>query len=125
MALGLGLAASAAVCAAASAATAPAVNPADFPAGKGREVFLRACGGCHPQTIVKSHLHDDDGWDDTIGKMVQRGAKANDAEQDEIREYLARNFAPGAKPAPSAVAKAPRGNGKPAPVARPVRKPGA
>ena len=37
-----------------------------------------------------------------IGKMVDRGAALTDAEQDQVYDYLVKNFGPEASPAPEA-----------------------
>lgn len=112
----LGLAALAGV-----ACLAPSASAADaLPPGKGHDLVQRTCSSCHSVGVITSQRHDADGWDQIVGVMVQRGAKATDDEQDQIVDYLAANFgaktaqvppavkASQAKPAKSAGSVAPK-----------------
>jgi hypothetical protein len=64
-------------------------------------VLLHDCATCHTPLNVTTQRHDAAGWDQVIGTMVDRGAKISDADQDAIQAYLAKNFAPPAKPNPN------------------------
>jgi hypothetical protein len=43
---------------------------------------------------VTAKHHTADEWDVIIGRMIDRGAQANDAEQDRILAYLVRFYGP-------------------------------
>ena len=83
--------------AAASAASSNDVLP-EAPA---KAVVVRACTTCHqaPQIIAKRHTAEE--WDVVVGKMVDRGARATDDEQDEIITYLTKYFGPTPAKAPA------------------------
>lgn len=55
---------------------------------------MRACAACHAPEIVVAKRHTADEWDEIIAKMVDRGAAATDAEQEQILEYLTKFFGP-------------------------------
>lgn len=65
-----------------------------FPAAPERDLVVRACTACHTPELVIAKRHTADEWDDIIAKMVDRGAQANDMEQQQILEYLVRFFGP-------------------------------
>ena len=65
-----------------------------FPAAPQRELVVRACAACHAPELVVAKRHTIDEWDEIIAKMVDRGAVANDEEQQQILEYLARFYGP-------------------------------
>ena len=65
-----------------------------FPAGPERALVVRTCTACHAPELVIAKRHTADEWDDIIAKMVDRGAQANDMEQQQILEYLVRFFGP-------------------------------
>ena len=92
------LGAAAALSLASAAASASAADV--LPPGKAHDLVTRTCSACHGLAVVTSQRHDADGWDQIVGVMVQRGAKATDSEQDQIVDYLAANF--GTKPAAGA-----------------------
>jgi mono/diheme cytochrome c family protein len=74
----------------------PSDSNSVLPAGRGRDLVIRACVACHPATqiVVKARTRDE--WDELIGKMVDRGARASDEEQAIILEYLVEHFGPDA-----------------------------
>jgi cytochrome c5 len=65
-----------------------------FPAAPERDLVVRACAACHAPEMVVAKRHTADEWDDIIAKMVDRGAVANDEEQQQILEYLVKFFGP-------------------------------
>ena len=65
-----------------------------FPAAPERDVVARACTACHAPELVIAKRHTPEEWDDIIAKMVDRGAQANEAEQQQILAYLVRFFGP-------------------------------
>jgi len=65
-----------------------------FPAAPERDLVVRACTACHAPELVIAKRHTPEEWDDIIAKMVDRGAQANDAQQQQILAYLVRFFGP-------------------------------
>ncbi|OJV42389.1 MAG: hypothetical protein BGO25_02470 [Acidobacteriales bacterium 59-55] len=74
----------------------------DLPPGPGRDTFIRVCSKCHSPSNVMANPQNQQGWEDTITKMVGFGATGTDAEFSEILGYLVKNF-----PAPAATSPAP------------------
>jgi uncharacterized membrane protein len=59
-----------------------------------RDLVVRVCTPCHaPEQVIAKH-HTADEWDAIIGKMIDRGAQANEAQQDRIFAYLVRFYGP-------------------------------
>jgi hypothetical protein len=84
-----------------ASASAPGAGPATspisiklFPEAPERPLVIRACAACHAPELVVAKRHTVDEWDDIIAKMVDRGAVANEDEQQQILEYLARFYGP-------------------------------
>jgi len=65
-----------------------------FPEAPERALVVRACAACHAPELVVAKRHTADEWDDIIAKMVDRGAIANEDEQQQILAYLARFYGP-------------------------------
>jgi competence protein ComEA len=64
-----------------------------LPDAPGKELTVKVCGQCHGGEIVASIRLTHEGWQETIANMVQLGAKATDAEQAIILDYVATHFA--------------------------------
>lgn len=91
----------AAACAAALAASPQASAQDDLlPEAPGKARVVTACTGCHQAAIVVAQRRTPDGWDEVIGKMVDRGAVLTEAEQDEVYAYLVKAFGTDAAPRP-------------------------
>jgi hypothetical protein len=71
-----------------------------FPAAPERDLVVRTCTACHAPELVIAKPHTPEEWDDIIAKMVDRGAQANDTEQQQILAYLVRFFGPSHAAAP-------------------------
>ena len=76
----------------ATSAAQPGTNL--FPEAPQRALVVRACAACHAPEQVVAKRHTAQEWDDIIARMVDRGAVANDEEQQQILEYLVRFFGP-------------------------------
>jgi mono/diheme cytochrome c family protein len=87
----------------ASAAPPDAATSA-LPEGPYRALVLRTCALCHSIDLVVAQRRTEEQWDQLIGVMVDRGARATDDEQAQILEYLVKNFGriDAAAPAPPA-----------------------
>lgn len=89
-------AALAALCLSAAGFAPP--NPADdggaslLPDGPGKEQIAKVCTECHSLDRMRSLRLNKDDWEEKVADMVDRGAKATDAETEAIVGYLAQNF---------------------------------
>jgi competence protein ComEA len=67
-------------------------SAADLPDGKGKELILRACIGCHKQDEIAAYRFTKDEYHSIAYRMGERGAQATQAELDVIADYLFANF---------------------------------
>ena len=77
-----------------------AADPKDaaaLPDGEGKALVGRICIDCHGSGNFRRARLTRDEWVDSVADMVDRGAKATDAEIDAIVGYLDKNFGQGAK----------------------------
>ena len=65
---------------------------ADLPDGKGKELILRACIGCHKADEIGAYRFTKDEYHAIAYRMGERGAQATRAELDTIADYLFENF---------------------------------
>jgi competence protein ComEA len=65
---------------------------ADLPDGKGKELILRACVGCHKAGEIAVYRFTRDEYHAIVYRMKDRGAQATNAELDIIADYLFANF---------------------------------
>ena len=65
---------------------------ADLPEGKGKELILRACIGCHKPEELAVYRFTKDEYQTIVYRMGDRGAQATRAELDVIADYLFANF---------------------------------
>lgn len=63
-----------------------------LPDGPGKEVVGKVCTECHSVDRMRTYRMGKDDWYDKIADMVDRGAKATDAETEAMAEYLSQNF---------------------------------
>jgi cytochrome c5 len=68
------------------------ISAASLPEGAHRDLVVRTCALCHPIDLVVAQRRTQEQWEELIGKMLDRGAQATDAEQAQILEYLVHNF---------------------------------
>ena len=69
-----------------------AAMAASMPEGPARELTVKVCGQCHePQRSASLRLTRE-GWEAVIAKMIGLGARATDAELEQITDYLATNY---------------------------------
>lgn len=65
-----------------------------LPDGKGKDVTVRVCSGCHAVTTFASQRHTTEQWSSIIDNMVSKGLDASDADLDTITTYLSTYLAP-------------------------------
>ncbi len=68
------------------------VRADDLPDGKGKELILRACIGCHKADEIAAYRFTRDEYHSIVYRMGDRGAQATKAELDVIADYLFENF---------------------------------
>ncbi|SPE42174.1 conserved exported hypothetical protein [Candidatus Sulfopaludibacter sp. SbA3] len=67
-------------------------NASLLPDGPGKEVVAKVCTECHSVDRMRTLRISKDEWWEKVADMVDRGAKATDAESEAVVEYLSRNF---------------------------------
>ena len=75
-----------------SAALVAAAAFAQLPDGPGRAETQKICSQCHELERSISLRQDRAGWQTTINKMVDLGAKASDAEIASVLDYLSAHY---------------------------------
>jgi competence protein ComEA len=65
---------------------------AELPEGKGKDLILRACIGCHKADEIAVYRFTKDEYHTIAYRMGDRGAQATRAELDIIADYLFENF---------------------------------
>jgi hypothetical protein len=70
----------------------PRARADDLPDGKGKELILRACVGCHKAEEIAVYRFTKDEYHTIVYRMGDRGAQATRAELDVIADYLFANF---------------------------------
>jgi DNA uptake protein ComE-like DNA-binding protein len=86
------------VCALILILSAQATAQTQLPEGKGRDIVLKVCGGCHEASQAAALRLTRDGWNDLISNMRGEGAEATEAEFAEILNYFSTNFPADAAP---------------------------
>ena len=64
----------------------------DLPDGKGKDLILRSCVGCHKAGEIAVYRFTKDEYHTIVYRMGDRGAQATRAELDVIADYLFENF---------------------------------
>src|SRR6266536_5374654 len=69
--------------------TKSGVAEVQLPDAPGKDETVRVCGTCHEVERVAAVRLTREGWQQTIAKMVDLGAKGSDEELSKVLEYLA------------------------------------
>ncbi len=64
-----------------------------LPEGKGKDVVMRLCSGCHAVTVFAKERHTPEKWASIVDSMVAKGMEASDDELATINAYLSTNLA--------------------------------
>jgi hypothetical protein len=87
-----------------TSAPAPAVEPqappqafeagVELPAGRGREILIASCLGCHELTTLPlfAQFYTRDSWRTLVLTMKEQGAEVDGTEIEALADYLARHF---------------------------------
>jgi competence protein ComEA len=70
----------------------PRAHAAELPDGRGKDLILRACTGCHKPEEIAAYRFTKDEYHAIAYRMGDRGAQATRAELDTIADYLFENF---------------------------------
>ncbi len=70
----------------------PQAKADDLPDGKGKDLILRACIGCHKAEEIAVYRFTKDEYQTIVYRMGDRGAQATRAELDIIADYLFEHF---------------------------------
>jgi competence protein ComEA len=73
--------------------TCSAAAQPTLPEGAGKKTVEKVCFKCHGPENVLRKRHTKAQWDKIIDTMSENGAKATDAEFEEVLNYLSRYFA--------------------------------
>ena len=64
------------------------------PEGKGKDVTVRICTGCHSSDLWANQRHTREEWSSVIDNMLSKGLQASDEEIETINTYLATYLGP-------------------------------
>jgi cytochrome c5 len=68
--------------------------PAEKPAMDGATLLDTRCSTCHSTDRVKQAKKTRDQWDQTVTRMVGKGAQLTEAEKTVLLDYLAKTYGP-------------------------------
>ena len=71
------------------AGTSPAVTTSAIDAAS---LLETRCSVCHPSTRAKSAQKAQAEWEQTVTRMISKGAQLTDAEKAALVDYLAKNY---------------------------------
>jgi cytochrome c5 len=77
---------------AAPAAVQAATTPAASPAMDGAALMEDRCSVCHSTNKIKQAPRSKGEWDQTVSRMINKGAQLNDAEKAALVDYLAATY---------------------------------
>jgi mono/diheme cytochrome c family protein len=70
------------------------VSPAEMPAQDGATLLEARCSICHSADRAKQVKKTRDEWDQTVTRMIDRGAQLTEAEKAALVDYLASTYGP-------------------------------
>ncbi len=65
------------------------------PEGNGKQLFVTVCSQCHTLKSTLIMRDGQQGWEDTVNRMVLYGAQLSPPEADTITRYLVTQLGPG------------------------------
>ncbi|PWU11309.1 MAG: hypothetical protein C5B51_02890 [Terriglobia bacterium] len=71
-----------------------ALDAGELPAGKGKEVTDRVCGGCHEAGVVAKYHNSKEDWQSIVEDMKARGADGSEEDFRIVTAYLVHFFGP-------------------------------
>ena len=71
-----------------------AVTPVMEPAKNGAELLNERCSSCHGLNKIKQTKKTPSQWDQSVSRMIAKGARLTEAEKILLLDYLNMKFAP-------------------------------
>jgi hypothetical protein len=65
---------------------------AEPPAVDGKKLLETSCSGCHDVETATSTKRTKSDWEETVGRMINKGASVDDAQFPTLVDYLSKNF---------------------------------
>ncbi len=75
-----------------TAAPSPEVTPSARPVADGATLLRERCAVCHGLERVESARKTAEEWNQTVDRMIRRGARLTEAERAVLVEYLATHY---------------------------------
>lgn len=69
-------------------------SPTEAPAQDGAQLLDTRCSTCHSADTAKQAAKTADEWEQTVDRMIGKGAQLTEAEKTALVEYLAENYGP-------------------------------
>ena len=69
-------------------------SPTEAPAQDGALLLDTRCSTCHSADTAKQAAKTADEWEQTVDRMIGKGAQLTEAEKTALVEYLAENYGP-------------------------------
>lgn len=66
-------------------------KPTSKVGAEGKELVEIRCTVCHSPERIQTAQHDRAGWENTVGKMIGKGADLNQEERQKVVKYLSDN----------------------------------
>lgn len=86
-------------------------DPTSLPEGKGKELVVTMCVGCHDLSAAVSKRATTNGWRETVADMIERGAQIGSDDAAEIVTYLDEHYGMSAPAGAERTASLPDGPG--------------
>jgi len=68
------------------------IQAADLPEGEGKAVIEQECTSCHTADRIAAQKKTKSEWQDTVERMMAKGAGVSSSEYDTLVAYLVKNF---------------------------------
>lgn len=69
-------------------------SPAQLPAQDGATLLEARCSSCHSADRAKQATKTGDEWDQTVTRMIDKGAQLTEAEKTVLVDYLSATYGP-------------------------------
>ncbi len=68
--------------------------PGNLPTIDGATLLEERCSTCHSTDRVKQAQKNQEGWDQTVTRMIKKGAKLTEEEKNALVDFLAKTYGP-------------------------------
>ena len=69
-------------------------SPAQLPAEDGEALLEARCSTCHSADRARQVTKTRDGWDQSVSRMIDKGAQLSEAEKTLLVDYLTETYGP-------------------------------